>query len=350
MLQGGGAMNVEEHVPKISIVLPTFNRARFIPQAIASITQQTFRDWELIVVDDGSTDGSEEIIARFSRDVPNPIRYLKQENQGPAAARNLGIRNARGEYIAFFDSDDTWEAEHLEVCVRELDANADVDWVYSSFRRVRIESGEVIDADAFFETGSRAEFLSLKTSVRGDLHVIDDADALMCSIKSGLCVGLRTSVVRRKVFQKVEFPPFRVGEDQVLYPRALANGVKFGYVLPVQATAYVHDGNISEVAGVLSTDKYVETLSELIRAFESICDLPLARRERQALEHRIANESFWNLGYACLSAGRNEDALEYLQKGLRLWPQNLMFWKTYVVAVLRVAVRNVRLRVSRLGH
>ncbi len=350
IMQSDNVMNVEGRVPKVSIVLPTFNRVRFIPQAVASITQQTFDDWELIVVDDGSTDESGELVARFAREVSHPIRYLRQENQGPAAARNLGIRSARGKYVAFFDSDDTWETEHLAVCVRELEANTDVDWVYSSFRRVRVGSGEIIDADAFVEAGRRAEFLSLKTSRRGDLHVIDDLGALKCSIEHGLCVGLRTSVVRRKVFEKIEFPPFRVGEDQVLYPRALANGVRFGYVLNVQATAYVHDGNISEVAGDLLTDKYVKTLSELVRAFESIRDLPLAPDERRALQRRIANESFWNLGYICLGAGRNQDALKYLLGGLRLWPQNLMFWKTYVVAVFRVAARGVFSRGSKVAH
>ena len=328
----------------VSIVLPTYNRARFIPKAIASIKQQTFRDWELIIVDDGSTDESRELILGLSHELSNSIQYLRQENQGPGVARNLGIRNARGEYVAFFDSDDTWEAGHLEACVRELEKNADVDWVYSDFKRVRLASGEIVDANAFFEKGVRADFLSLKVSKRNGLHIIEDADALRCSIEHGICVGLRTSVVRRRVFQKVEFPSFRVGEDQVLFPRALASGVKFGYLLDVHATAYVHDENISEVAGVVSIDKYVRTLSQLVGALESIRDLALTSHERRVLERRIANECFWNLGYVCLRAGQDQYALKYLLKGLRIDPRNILFWKTYVIAVIRVAVMRVSLR------
>ena len=342
-MQNTESSEPEEHIPKVSIILPTFNRARFIPQALASILQQEFRDWELIIVDDGSTDESASTIENLSRRITNSIVYLKQNNQGPAAARNLGIRKARGKYLAFFDSDDTWDTFHLSACISQLERNVDIDWIYSSFRRVRALSEETIDVDVFREGGRSAEFLSLKASKRGELHVIEDANAMRCAIVHGMGIGLRTSVVRRSVFQEVEFPPFRIGEDQVLYLRLLANGVKFGYLTSVQATAYVHDSNISEVAGFKSIDRYVRTLSELIRALESMRDLDLSSGERRDLEHRIANECFWNLGYNCLRSGRNRDAFKFLSKGLRLHPGNLHFWKTYVLALLKIATRKTRL-------
>lgn len=338
------------HVPKVSVVLPIYNRAHFLPQAISSIMRQTLRDWELIVVDDGSTDDPAPLISSLSRESPNPIKLLSQENQGPAAARNLGIRNALGEYIAFFDSDDTWEAGHLSACVRELEKNPDLDWIYTSFQRVKLATGETIDTDIFFEGGKPARLLALNSSVRGELHIIDDADALRTSIEHGLCIGLRTSVVRRRVFQVVEFPLFRIGEDQALYPRALINGMKFGYLLSVQATAYVHDENISEVAGVSSGDKYVKTLTELIRAFESLRDLDLSSDERRALERRIGNEYFWNLGYRCLCDGHDVLALDFFRRGMKGNPWNAIFWKTYMVAILRVAMRRLSSRLyARFG-
>ncbi len=345
-MQSAVSCDLEEHVPKVSIILPTFNRARFIPQALASILQQDFRDWELIIVDDGSTDESASLIENLSQRITNSIIYLKQKNQGPAAARNLGIRRARGKYLAFFDSDDTWDTFHLAACISHLERNADVDWIYSSFRRVQVLSEEIINADLFLDGGRRAEFLSLKTSKRGDLHVIEDANALRCAIVHGIGIGLRTSVVRRTVFEEVEFPHFRIGEDQVLYVRLLANGFKFGYLTSVQATAYVHDSNISEVAGFKSIDKYVRTLSELVCALESIRDLDLTGGERRDLEHRIANECFWNLGYNCLCSGRNREALKFLSKGLRLYPGNLQFWKTYVLALIKITARKASLLFS----
>jgi len=98
--------------PLISIVIPTFNRAACIGAAIASVQQQTYADWELIVVDDGSTDAT----AAMMRALDDPrISYVYQEQRGVAAARNTGIARARGALIAFLDSDDRWEPRKLEV-------------------------------------------------------------------------------------------------------------------------------------------------------------------------------------------------------------------------------------------
>lgn len=101
----------------VSVVIPTFNRSDLIGETIASVLAQTVRDLEIIVVDDGSTDSTREVVTRFS----DPrIRYVWQVNSGrPACARNAGIRLARGEFIALLDSDDLWVPEKLE---RQLEA------------------------------------------------------------------------------------------------------------------------------------------------------------------------------------------------------------------------------------
>lgn len=95
-------------IPAVSVVIPTYNRAAFLPAAVRSVQAQTFSDWELIVVDDGSTDASIDIITQFTR---NDARIRLVENRrahGPAGARNSGILAAQGEAVAFLDSDDAW--------------------------------------------------------------------------------------------------------------------------------------------------------------------------------------------------------------------------------------------------
>jgi len=96
--------------PLVTVVIPTFNRANFVRQAIESVLQQRFQDYELIVVDDGSTDGTRAVIESLG---PR-VRYLYQSNQGAAAARNFGVRHARAPWIAFQDSDDLCAPDHLE--------------------------------------------------------------------------------------------------------------------------------------------------------------------------------------------------------------------------------------------
>lgn len=97
-------------MPFFSVVIPTYNRREMLRDALASIWSQTFSDYEVIVVDDGSTDGTRESLASANA----PLRFLTQSHRGPGAARNLGIREAQGEYLAFLDSDDLWFPWTLE--------------------------------------------------------------------------------------------------------------------------------------------------------------------------------------------------------------------------------------------
>jgi glycosyltransferase involved in cell wall biosynthesis len=102
--------------PAVSVVLIFFNEYRFLDDAIKSVLAQTCPDWELLLVDDGSTDGSADIALRYAREYPARIRYLTHNaraNRGPSASRNLGIRHARGRFFAFLDGDDVWLPEKL---------------------------------------------------------------------------------------------------------------------------------------------------------------------------------------------------------------------------------------------
>jgi glycosyltransferase involved in cell wall biosynthesis len=110
--------------PFISVVIPTYNRIQQTIAAIKSVLAQTYPKYEVIVIDDGSTDGSSEHIEKFVREkanVGNQVSYFRQANGGPGSARNEGIKRARGEYIAFLDSDDLWLPEKLDWQVRTLE-------------------------------------------------------------------------------------------------------------------------------------------------------------------------------------------------------------------------------------
>jgi hypothetical protein len=101
----------------VSVIIPTFERRELVQRAVAGVLAQSYRDFELIVVDDGSTDGTAEALAPLG----DALRVLRQENHGTAAARNAGLAVARGEIVAFLDSDDRWLEDHLEAVVGILD-------------------------------------------------------------------------------------------------------------------------------------------------------------------------------------------------------------------------------------
>lgn len=106
---------------RVSVIVPLYNKRAYVRRALDSIAAQTFDDFELLVVDDGSTDGSEEIVEAY--DDPR-LRLIRQPNAGPGAARNRGLREARGELLAFLDADDEWLPGYLMTAVETLDRDA----------------------------------------------------------------------------------------------------------------------------------------------------------------------------------------------------------------------------------
>jgi glycosyltransferase involved in cell wall biosynthesis len=116
-------------MPAVTVVIPAFNAARHIAEALESVRDQTLRDVEVIVVDDGSTDGTRQEVARFARDLD--LLVLTQANAGPAAARNAGIRRARGRYCAFLDADDVMLPERLSAQTALLDAETNLGLVHT---------------------------------------------------------------------------------------------------------------------------------------------------------------------------------------------------------------------------
>lgn len=121
-------------IPRVSVVMPTFNRAVELPRSIHSVLSQTVRDLELVIIDDASTDSTESVVASFNDD---RIRYEKlTKNVGGAEARNVGIRMARSDIVAFQDSDDEWTCLKLESLLNELESDEELGVVFSSYIQV----------------------------------------------------------------------------------------------------------------------------------------------------------------------------------------------------------------------
>jgi glycosyltransferase involved in cell wall biosynthesis len=115
---------------KVSVLIPTYNCEKFIGETLDHVLSQTCQDLEILVVDDGSQDATGAIVERYAAQHPLKVRLLCQQNKGPGAARNRGLRNAAGEYIAFLDADDLWKPEKLEKQVAVLDHRPEIGLVY----------------------------------------------------------------------------------------------------------------------------------------------------------------------------------------------------------------------------
>ncbi|MGV7223528.1 MAG: glycosyltransferase family 2 protein, partial [Nitrospinales bacterium] len=132
-----GIQNQKTGNPLVTAIIIFLNEERFLEEAIESVFAQTYDHWELLLVDDGSTDHSTEIALRYSAQYPKKIRYLEHEghqNREKSSSRNLGMHHARGEYIAYLDGDDVWLPHKLARQVMILESNPNAAMVYGPLR------------------------------------------------------------------------------------------------------------------------------------------------------------------------------------------------------------------------
>lgn len=276
-------------MPQVSVIIPAYNAAPWIAETLASVLAQTLQDFEIIVVDDGSTDETAEIVAKIEH-----IQYMHKANGGAASARNVGIRLARSEYIAFVDADDLWLPDKLYLQM-ELLRQTGLEWVYS-------------DAYAFDGRtgGTLFAFSKLRRQYSGDV---------LRPLFLGDFIPMPTPIVRRGVFDEVgyfdESPKAHGVEDWDMWLRIAAR-YPIGLVNCPLARHRVHAA--STVQSELPSPLYGRNLYVIERAIS---------REPERLA-RLRNQSIARL---CIRIGqfsvrRNnlDTARELFAQALRLNP------------------------------
>jgi glycosyltransferase involved in cell wall biosynthesis len=130
-------------MPQVSVIIPTYNCSRYLPEALESVFSQSYEDFEVLIVDDGSIDNTTDVVSGLMRNWPKRIHYYYLEHNGVSAARNFGIKAGTGEYIAFLDADDVWLTDYLREMVSKIEEG--YDWVVSDNFKQKIDlaSGDV---------------------------------------------------------------------------------------------------------------------------------------------------------------------------------------------------------------
>ena len=144
------------HKPVVSVIIPVFNGARHIREAVESVLRQTFKDFEFIIVDDGSVDDTKALLDAWIRD--GKIQYFRQQNKGPAAARNLGMSHAVGKYFKFLDADDLLYPEQLERQVKFLSDKAP-SVISATGYELEFENKNKIPVSLYFRKFQLAQFI-----------------------------------------------------------------------------------------------------------------------------------------------------------------------------------------------
>lgn len=225
--------------PKVSVVIPSYNYARFLGQTIASLQAQSWTDWEAIIVDDGSTDDTEKVAAQLLGG-DSRIVYVRQPNGGTSAAKNAGIRHACGEYLLFLDADDLLTANKLAAHVEHFQNNPHIDISYSRFR--------------YFLDGDESRlFTKLDLSSAQEWAVAIDGryDVALPVFLRGNNMAIHAAMVRKSLIDRVgDFDTeMRALEDWDYWLRCILRGAHLAFLDDPQVVALtrVHESSATQM-------------------------------------------------------------------------------------------------------
>jgi glycosyltransferase involved in cell wall biosynthesis len=288
--------------PLVSVVIATYNMAAYLPLAVKSALDQTYRNLEILIVDDGSTDRTAEAVAPFLAD--SRVRYLMQKNGGQAVAKNRGIRDSTGEYVAFLDADDLWTPDKLEVQIPLFAASPAVGVVYSAFAYID-------------EKGDRLPDIPLKLHrgrVSGPLLIFN-------------FVGFGTSVVKRECFERLGTfnENLGMGIDYDLWLR-FSTRYEFDYIDRPLLYYREWPGQMSRNWNTRYL-KGIEIMKSFLRDFPDAVDQGTAD---EAWAHTYAG-----FGYTTRTkGGKLRDALRLYLQALRHKPAYVPAWRGIVATIL----------------
>jgi glycosyltransferase involved in cell wall biosynthesis len=245
--------------PLVSIIVPAFNAAQYIGDALRAVSAQTFTDHELIVINDGSPDTVE--LERELKQYPGKLVYIKQENRGAAAARNAGLRAASGEFVGFLDADDKWSPKFIESQISFLKRN----------------HADLVYADALLTGESSVAgrtFMQLQPS-RGEVTVANLL-ASEVTVLTSTVLARKQPIIEVGLFDEI----LRRGQDFDLWLRLVKGGARIVYHREVLAEHRIIESGLS--GDTISQLQRTLTVLERVRAKGD-----LTAREEAALQHRV---------------------------------------------------------------
>ncbi len=309
------------HRPRVSVIIPAFNMEAYILECISSVLGQTYTDFELIVVDDGSTDRTAEVVAQCS----HRVRLIRQANRGQPRARNAGILAAQGELVAFLDADDVWLPEYLEKQVEGIDA---------------IGGRCLVFCDALLWDGTRKP-----TEIWYSGVAFDESDPLL-SIVRGCAIPTNAVVVPRDVLLEVGLFHEVSGEDMNLWKRIALHGVPFRKN-PASLVWYrQRPGSISHSAS--SGRAATENLLMALKRIHRDSTMPLHVRKEAAKRVAAIHRTFAWLALQGVFSGDFADARSCWLNAWKAQPWN--FWYLIGFASTALMPKPTRLAFSRFGR
>ena len=297
--------------PKVTAIIAAYNTAQYLGAAIESVLGQTYRDFELHVVDDGSTDNTPEVVAQYQGD-PR-LRYTRQANAGQARATNFAIGEARGELLTFCDADDLWEPRKLEIQLKALEQDPQVGVVYARKRRITSDGAPLADTD----------------DAPGQPHPTGKiTDALFL----GNFIPYGTAMVRKECFDAVGHfrPEYRFGLDWDLWLR-VSTRYRFAFVDEVTYVYRTWPGQMTRNWRA----SYECAFKIMERFVDEHPDAVASEVVRNAYADSYTNRGYYRVAFAKEYGGGLSDGLRALRYRLGWTPAYRLIAKASVSTLTR---------------
>jgi len=296
--------------PLVSVIIPTYNRADLLPRAIDSVLAQDYAHWELIVVDDGSTDSTKEVVAEIGSRCSRPILYLGADHRGPSAARNLGIERSRGDFVCFLDSDDAFAPSKIGRQVELFRLRPELGLVYSDYS---IHDGESDPLRAFDSVCGLAR--RVPTGPVGN-NLFTCRGSLFDTLIRGYFVATITGMVRRGVLgPDIRFDERLSYAEEWLFFLRVARRAPAGFVDEALSIHYPTPGSLTRTDCSSNSVRYLQTLKAIATTFSDL--RPDQRRHLHAMMADTCRQIAFD------ATGRDEwgEAARSFLEALRLRPQ-----------------------------
>jgi len=297
--------------PAVSVIVPTFNRAPLLPRALDSIIAQTYDDWEIVLVDDGSTDDTPAVADRYAQRLGDRITVLRQDNRGSSAARNRGIEASRGRYVAFLDSDDEFALTKLERQMALFGRRRELGLVYADYAYVD-ERGR--RCDSAFDTKCPLARTVRSECVAPGLRVC--TQSLFDALLAGYFIATIVGVVRRDVLgAAIRFAEHLSYAEEWLFYLRVARRCRAGFVDEPLCVHHFTTGSLARSDKSRNAVRYVAVLDAIRSAFP---DLP--RRQRRLIRFNLA-VALRQAGYDAIRDARPRDAVRAFHRAFRVQPR-----------------------------
>lgn len=268
--------------PKVSVVISAYQKAQFLPRTLQSVLDQTFRDFEAIVVDDGSTDNTRKIVESFAKN-DGRIRYIYQQNRGPGGARNTGVQASQAELVALLDGDDAWLPDKLEHQVGIMDAFPDVDLLLTNSQYIStLEGQDAIHTSNYYHDYVLSRFSPRPLQGVEEVYLIGDSCfPRQVALKNPF--NLSTLMLRKHAWAEIGGfnEEFRGPEDLDFWVRAALKKCQFAYTGHIGAIYYKNESSLVQA----SEKSYLEQLKHALHAHRSPEYEPI-RDATQRLVHK----------------------------------------------------------------